>query len=85
MSSNDKRGDLAAYCERATSALYLDDRTKKPLSCQQAFVAACELDPRAAEYWKSVVTDVREQELLSLPPKVPERVMSTNAKILPFK
>lgn len=80
LTTNDMRGDLASYCERALSALFPEDRTSKPLACLEAYKLACDLDPAAAQYWKQVINRIEGETLSEIVERVPERMMTAKAK-----
>lgn len=80
LSTNDLRGDVNAYCERAASALHKDEGDKKPLSCADAYITACGMNPLAAEYWKEIIGTLDMITMNAVVTRVPDQLMSPKAK-----
>ncbi|HSC85926.1 MAG TPA: HipA domain-containing protein, partial [Polyangiaceae bacterium] len=83
LQTNDQRM-REAYFANDRSAFYLGAGqgagSEKPLSCLQAFEAACTLDPGAAEFWLTRLDKLTPEVLTALPQRVPAVVMSSAAK-----
>lgn len=80
LTTKDVRGDLQAYCNRAKSAIFLDDKTSSPLSCLEAYREACELDQRAAEYWRDKLFPIEPTDLVDILRRMPPPSMSNPAR-----
>lgn len=75
LQGGDLRDTVAAYVQRARSALYIAASDKKPVHPARAFEAAARLRPHAGELWLSRlracdIADVAPQLMASLPDAV---------------
>ncbi len=80
LTTADSRGDVAAYCARARSAVFPEGATKKALACVQVFENACDRDPSAAKYWRERLVDMASASLQEVAERVPDSLMSPLAK-----
>lgn len=80
LTTSDTRGNVRAYCDRATSALFEREGAARPLTCQRAYLAACELDPLAAEYWKQVLGRLQSSSFHEIVERVPVELMTSLAR-----
>jgi hypothetical protein len=76
LTTKDRHGDVAAYCERATSALY---GPAGVLSTFDAFQEAGRPYPQAAEYWLGRLRDTTNADLRQIVSRVPGALISEPA------
>lgn len=80
LTTNDGRGNVRAYCDKATSALFERDGAERPLSCHGAYLAACSLDPRAAEYWRQIIGRLAPSSFQEIVEGIPDGIMTPLAR-----
>lgn len=74
LTTNDRGFSVASYVRKASCALYKSKTDKKPLKTMDAFIIACEMQPRAAEFWLNKLSLLDEAETGQLLQRIPEEV-----------
>lgn len=78
--TKDRGRSVAAYVERAKSALFSTPASAKPLTTLEAFTEAAKIRAEAAEYWRTKLVKLNLGDYRAILAEIPDTIISTPAR-----
>ena len=85
LTTKDQGRSIAAYAQRARSALFASPNDAKPLKTLEAFNEAAKIRPQAAEFWLNRLSDITQQDFDLILNEIPDSEISPTAKVFASK